>query len=126
MKDIVSIINFIRSNNLKHRRSQSFLVETDADYCGVLYYTAVRRLSRDSVLQRLFYVTSENIWFFKWKRKISHIKSFELKLKLFLSHINVLHFPVCKKFFDSSTFSLSIVIFVEAISIFQQEFNNRF
>jgi hypothetical protein len=60
---------------------------------------------------------------------LSHIKSYEIKLKLLRSHIEkneLTHFPNCKKLFESSKFSLSSDKFVEAISILQQEFNNRF
>lgn len=41
MKDVVSIINFLRCNGLNHRLFQNFFVEMNADYGDVLYYTPV-------------------------------------------------------------------------------------
>jgi len=170
MKEVVSIINFIRSNGLNHRQFQNFLIEINAEYGDVLYYTAVRWLSRGRVLERFFMLRQEIYNILKEKGKDAsmlenqtwiselafcvdilkyineiniklqgknqlipdmwfHIKSFEMKLKLLQTHIEkneLTHFPNCKKLFESSEFSLSRVKFVEAISILQQEFNNRF
>jgi hypothetical protein len=69
MKDVVSIINFIRSNGLNHRQFQNFLVEINADYGDVLYYTTVRWLSRGRVLERFFMLRQEIYNFLKKKRK---------------------------------------------------------
>ncbi|CAI6373947.1 unnamed protein product [Macrosiphum euphorbiae] len=65
MKEVVSIINFIRSNGLNHRQFQSFLIEINAEYGDVLYYTAVRWLSRGRVLERFFMLRQEIYNFLK-------------------------------------------------------------
>ncbi|XP_039904800.1 general transcription factor II-I repeat domain-containing protein 2A-like [Simochromis diagramma] len=52
MKAVVSCINFIRANGLKHRQFQQFLSELESAYGDVLYYTEVRWLSRGRVLRR--------------------------------------------------------------------------
>jgi len=69
MKEVVSIINFIRSNGLNHRQFQSFLIEINAEYGDVLYYTAVRWLSRGRVLERFFMLRQEIYNFLKEKGK---------------------------------------------------------
>lgn len=51
--DIVfSIVNWIRANALNHRQFKQFLVDIKADYGDVIIFTAVRWLSRSSVLKR--------------------------------------------------------------------------
>ncbi|VVC39147.1 Ribonuclease H-like domain, partial [Cinara cedri] len=71
MKNVISIINFIRSNGLNHRQFQSFWIEINADYGDVLYYTAVRWLSRGRVLERFFMLPQEIYNFLKEKRKVA-------------------------------------------------------
>ncbi|KAL4126536.1 hypothetical protein QTP88_010757 [Uroleucon formosanum] len=69
MKEVVSIINFIRSNGLNHKQFQSVLIEINAEYGDVLYYTAVRWLSRGRVLERFFVLRQEIYNFLKEKGK---------------------------------------------------------
>ncbi len=54
MKVVVSCINFIRANGLKHRQFQAFLAELESAHGDVLYRTEVRWLSRGRAL-RCFY-----------------------------------------------------------------------
>ncbi|VVC33329.1 Hypothetical protein CINCED_3A007578 [Cinara cedri] len=62
MKDVVLIVNFIRSNGLNHRQFQNFLVEVNAEYGNVLY-SAVRWLSRGHVFER-FLMSRQEIYDF--------------------------------------------------------------
>ncbi|CAI5649826.1 unnamed protein product [Oreochromis niloticus] len=59
MKAVVSCINFIRANGLKHRQFQQFLSELESAYGDVLYYTEVRWLSRGRVLRRFYELIPE-------------------------------------------------------------------
>ncbi|KAL3969674.1 KRAB domain-containing zinc finger protein [Sarotherodon galilaeus] len=54
MKVVVSCINFIRANGLKHRQFQQFLSELESAYGDALYYTEVRWLSRGRVLKHFY------------------------------------------------------------------------
>ena len=54
MKVVVSCINFIRANGLKHRQFQAFLSELESAHGDVLYHTEVRWLSRGRVLKRFY------------------------------------------------------------------------
>ncbi len=54
MNVVVSCINFIRANGLKHRQFQAFLAELESALGDVLYRTEVRWLSRGRAL-RWFY-----------------------------------------------------------------------
>jgi hypothetical protein len=53
MREIVNIVNFIRSHRLNHREFQPFLSKMEAEHGDVLYYTEVRWLSRGKVLKSL-------------------------------------------------------------------------
>ncbi|KAL2087322.1 hypothetical protein ACEWY4_018381 [Coilia grayii] len=59
MKDVVGIINNIRSRALSHRQFKNLLDELDAQYGDVLYHQEVRWLSRGRVLRRFFDLREE-------------------------------------------------------------------
>ena len=54
MKVVVSCINFIRANGLKHRQFQAFLSVLESAHGDVLYHAEVRWLSRGRVLKRFY------------------------------------------------------------------------
>ena len=59
MKVVVSCVNFIRANGLKHRQFQAFLSELESAHGDVLYHTEVRWLSRGRVLRRFYELLPE-------------------------------------------------------------------
>ena len=69
MKVVVSSINYIRANGLKHRQFQQFLSEVEAEHGDVLYYTEVRWLSRGRVLKRFHELLPEINTFLESKGK---------------------------------------------------------
>uniref|UniRef100_A0A3P9K523 SPIN-DOC-like zinc-finger domain-containing protein n=1 Tax=Oryzias latipes TaxID=8090 RepID=A0A3P9K523_ORYLA len=54
VRDVVKIINCIRSKALSQRQFRAFLDEVDAQYKDILYHQEVRWLSRGTVLKRFF------------------------------------------------------------------------
>uniref|UniRef100_A0A8C7WS93 General transcription factor II-I repeat domain-containing protein 2A-like n=1 Tax=Oryzias sinensis TaxID=183150 RepID=A0A8C7WS93_9TELE len=54
VRDVVKIINCIRSKALSHRQFRTFLDEVDAQYKDILYHQEVRWFSRGTVLKRFF------------------------------------------------------------------------
>jgi hypothetical protein len=40
MKDIVTVVNFVRSQVLNHRESQNFLTDVEAEYSAVSSHTS--------------------------------------------------------------------------------------
>lgn len=69
MDIVVSAVNYIRRNGLAHRQFQQFLLEIEAEYGDVLYYTEVKWLSKGTVLKRLFNLKTEIDIFMTEKRK---------------------------------------------------------
>ena len=59
MKDVVQCVNYIRSRGLNHRQFKAFLEELDADYPDVVYFSAVRWLSRAATLKRFWNLREE-------------------------------------------------------------------
>jgi hypothetical protein len=59
MDPIISTVNFIRSNALRHRQFQDFLKEIETDYPDIPYFTAIRWLSRGKVLSQFFELRNE-------------------------------------------------------------------
>ena len=51
---VVNTVNFIRSRALNHRQFKEFLIEIDAEYGDVTYYSEVRWLSRGNCLKRFY------------------------------------------------------------------------
>ncbi|XP_048852664.1 general transcription factor II-I repeat domain-containing protein 2-like [Brienomyrus brachyistius] len=54
VRDVIKIINCIRSKALSHRQFRALLEEVDSQYKDVLYHQEVRWLSRGKVLKRFF------------------------------------------------------------------------
>ena len=50
MKDVITIVNYIKSHALCHRQFQAILKEYDANYGELVYYSEVRWLSKGAVL----------------------------------------------------------------------------
>jgi DNA invertase Pin-like site-specific DNA recombinase len=72
MREIVNIVNSIRSHELNHRQFQQFLSELEAEHGDILCYTEVRWLSRGKALNRVlelkdqigeFMARKENLFF---------------------------------------------------------------
>ncbi|XDV11489.1 hypothetical protein PO909_000420 [Leuciscus waleckii] len=59
MRDVVKIVNNIRSKALSHRQFKTLMHEMDAQYGDVLYHQEVRWLSRGKVLRRFFDLRDE-------------------------------------------------------------------
>ncbi|XP_056586089.1 general transcription factor II-I repeat domain-containing protein 2B-like [Triplophysa dalaica] len=59
MREVVKIVNNIRSKALTHRQFKALLDEMDAQYGDVLYHQEVRWLSRGKVLKRFFDLRDE-------------------------------------------------------------------
>ena len=56
MKDIVDIINFIRSHALNHRQFRELLNDYDAHYNELVYHSQVRWLSKGAVIDHFFHL----------------------------------------------------------------------
>ena len=56
---VVNTVNFIRSRALNHRQFKEFLIEIDAEYGNVTYYSEVRWLSRGNCLKRFYNLLHE-------------------------------------------------------------------
>ena len=69
MKEVVSTVNFIRARGLNHRQFQSLLLELDSDHADVIYFSAVRWLSRGSTLKRFWQLLPEITVFMEGKGK---------------------------------------------------------
>jgi len=54
MKNVIKIVNYIRANELNHRKFKSLLEEMNSNYSDVILHTSVRWLSRGKVLERFF------------------------------------------------------------------------
>jgi hypothetical protein len=72
MREIVNIVNFIRSHGLNDKEFQQFLSEVEAEHDDVFYYTEVRLLSRGKVLKRVFELKDQIGKFVVPKRKPVH------------------------------------------------------
>ena len=59
MKNVVQCVNYIRARGLNHRQFKAFLEELDSDYPDVIYFSAVRRLSRAATLKRFWNLRNE-------------------------------------------------------------------
>ena len=59
MSDVVNTVNFIRPRALNHRQFKEFLIEIDAEYGDVVYYSEVRWSSRGNCLKRFYNLLHE-------------------------------------------------------------------
>ena len=59
MNDVITCVNYIRSRGLNHRQFKAFIAELDSDYSDVVYFSAVRWLSRAATLRRFWNLRKE-------------------------------------------------------------------
>ena len=52
MRNVVQCVNYIRGRGLNHRQFKAFLDELDSEYSDVVYFSAVRWLSKAATLKR--------------------------------------------------------------------------
>ncbi|XP_076373036.1 general transcription factor II-I repeat domain-containing protein 2B-like [Tachypleus tridentatus] len=69
MKNVVQCVNYIRTRGLNHRQFKTFLDELDSEYSDVLYFSAVRWLSRVATLKRFWNLREEMKFFMESKRQ---------------------------------------------------------
>uniref|UniRef100_A0A3P9LV82 SPIN-DOC-like zinc-finger domain-containing protein n=1 Tax=Oryzias latipes TaxID=8090 RepID=A0A3P9LV82_ORYLA len=153
VRDVVKIINCIRSKALSHRQFRAFLDEVDAQYKDILYHQEVRWLSKGTVLKRFFelrQLIAEFLWIFdvafmvditdllnnlnvklQGKEQIitelfDHIKAFQMKLQLLCRHLsagNFAHFPSLR---DVNVEVDRLPEYGELLSNLNKEFDLRF
>ena len=63
MRNVVQCLNYIRARRLNHRQFKAFLDELDSEYSDVVYFSALRWLSRATILKR-FWNLRQKIKFF--------------------------------------------------------------
>ena len=54
MNVVVKCVNFIKKTRVNHRQFKTFLEECNAEYEDVVYFAAVRWLSKGATLMRFF------------------------------------------------------------------------
>lgn len=59
MDIVVKTVNFLKSRGLNHLQLKTFLAQSEADFGEVIYFTAVRWLSRGATLKRFFNLRKE-------------------------------------------------------------------
>jgi Spin-doc zinc-finger/Domain of unknown function (DUF4371) len=64
---IVPIINFIKRHGLNHRQFQEFLIDIEAQYEDIIYYTDVRWLSKGNMIKR-FFLLKDDIYVFMMEK----------------------------------------------------------
>lgn len=69
MKVVVAIVNCIRARGLNHREFRHILEEVGSDFDDMLYFTAVRWLSRGNVLTRFISLKDVILEFLEAKDK---------------------------------------------------------
>lgn len=82
MKVVVSCINFIRANGLKHRQFQTFLAELESTHGDVVYHTEVRWLSRGRVEAFLKLLPEINAFFLTKGKTVPELIDAEWKWDL--------------------------------------------
>lgn len=70
MKTAISIVNYIRAQELNHRKFKSLLEELNSNYSDIVLQTSVRWLSRGKVLERFYSLRHEIILFLQQNNKI--------------------------------------------------------
>uniref|UniRef100_A0A3P9KD40 SPIN-DOC-like zinc-finger domain-containing protein n=1 Tax=Oryzias latipes TaxID=8090 RepID=A0A3P9KD40_ORYLA len=121
VRDVVKVINCIRSKALSHRQFRAFLDEVDAQYKDILYHPEVRWLSRGQLITEFLLsasmdtqIPSDKRWIFdvafmvditdlnnlnvklQQTELFDQIKAFKKKLQLLCRHLsagNLAHFP---------------------------------
>ena len=59
MKIMIKCVNFIKKTGLNHRQFKTFLEKSNAEYEDVVYFAAVRWLSKGATLMRFFLFRNE-------------------------------------------------------------------
>jgi len=78
MKIVVKSVNFIRKTGLHHRQFKKFLEECGAEHGDVVYFAAVRWLSKGATLKRFFSLRKEISEFVTLKNQdVPELKSYE-------------------------------------------------
>ncbi|KAJ4941574.1 hypothetical protein JOQ06_011453 [Pogonophryne albipinna] len=113
MDIVVKTVNFLKSRGLNHRQLKTFLVQSEAEFGDVIYFTAVRWLSRGATLKRFFNLRKEIAEFMQSKGQdlpqLSDTEwlcdlAFLVDLNTFLSDLNVKlqgHGKLISTLFDS-------------------------
>ena len=71
MKIVVKCVNFIKKTGLNHRQFKTFLAECDAENEDVVYFAAVRWLSKGATLMRFCLLRNESAEFMNSKNPTS-------------------------------------------------------
>ena len=59
MDIVVKTVNFLKYRGLNHRQFKTFLEQSETDFGDVIYFSAVRGLSRGATLKRFFNLRKE-------------------------------------------------------------------
>ena len=59
LKDIIKVVNFVKSSALNSRMFSKLCENIEAIHCRLLFHSEVRWLSRDKVLERVFELRKE-------------------------------------------------------------------
>ena len=59
MGNVVKCVNYIQARGLNHRHFKTFLEELDSEYSDVVYFSAIRWLSRAVILKRFWNLRQE-------------------------------------------------------------------
>lgn len=86
LREVVEVVNAIRSSKLAHRQFKSMLEDLDSEFSEIPYFTAVRWLSKGKTLQR-FYSLREEVKLFiaghsELSRKYSYVDDFGWLVKV--------------------------------------------
>lgn len=97
MDIVVKVVNLILSRGLNHRQFRQLLVDTEAEYGDLVYFSNVRWLSRGSMLKRILALHNEVVIFLQSKSMdASHFRNPDWLASLaflvdFTSHLNTLN-----------------------------------
>ena len=69
LRQVIKLVNTVKSSALNARLFRRFCEQMDADHCNLLYHTEVRWLSKGSVLKRVFTLRNELRDFFVQQKK---------------------------------------------------------
>ena len=67
MGPVIKAVNFIQARGLNHRQLPKFLEDLDTKYQDLAYFSDVRWLSKDSMLQRFYELRKEVVLYLKSK-----------------------------------------------------------
>ena len=97
MKIVVKCVNFIKKTGLNHRQFKTFLEECNAEHEDVVYFAAVRWLSKGATLMRFFLLRNEIAEFMNAKKQdVPELKCYQWLCDLsfltdIMSHLNNLN-----------------------------------